>query len=349
MDCGNLNALYVLNVVQVYAIFSWKISNNSAKIANFTPKYTYVYTIMALDANTYHVPVLLEESVELMNITPDGTYCDLTFGGGGHSRHILSKLGDNGRLYSFDQDRDTLKNAPQDARFNYVESNFRFLRGALRLRGVEQVDAILADLGVSSHHFDAVERGFSFRGDAPLDMRMNQRGGRTAADIVNSYSAEELGRILKEYGELDTTWKIASCIVRSRELQPILTTAQLVEAVKPCTPKRDESKFLTKLFQALRIEVNGEMEALKMALEQSLKVLRPGGRLVVISYHSLEDRLVKNFMRSGNFEGKVKQDFFGRVETPFEVVTRKAVVPSAQEIDRNPRSRSAKLRAAIKL
>jgi 16S rRNA (cytosine1402-N4)-methyltransferase len=258
-------------------------------------------------------------------------------------------LGEEGELYSFDQDRDTLKNAPEDERFNYVESNFRFLRGALRLRGVNEVDAILADLGVSSHHFDAVERGFSFRGDAPLDMRMNQRGGRTAADIVNSYSAEELGRILKEYGELDTTWKIASCIVRAREQQPITTTAQLVEAVKPCTPKRDESKFLTKLFQALRIEVNGEMEALKMALEQSLKVLKPGGRLVVISYHSLEDRLVKNFMRSGNFEGKIKQDFFGRVETPFEVVTRKAVVPSAEEVERNPRSRSAKLRAAIKL
>ena len=290
---------------------------------------------MPLDATTYHVPVLLEESVSLMNITPDGIYCDLTFGGGGHSRHILSKLGDNGRLYSFDQDRDTLKNAPQDERFNYVESNFRFLRGALRLRGVEQVDAILADLGVSSQ--------------APLDMRMNQRGGRTAADIVNNYSAEELGRIFKEYGELDTTWKIASCIVRSREQQPILTTAQLVEAVKPCTPKRDESKFLTKLFQALRIEVNGEMEALKMALEQALKVLRPGGRLVVISYHSLEDRLVKNFMRSGNIEGKIKQDFFGRTETPFEVVTRKAIAPSAQEIERNPRSRSAKMRAAIKL
>ena len=304
---------------------------------------------MALDATTYHVPVLLEESISLMNITPDGTYCDLTFGGGGHSRHILSKLGEEGELYSFDQDRDTLKNAPEDKRFNYVESNFRFLRGALRLRGVNEVDAILADLGVSSHHFDALERGFSFRGDAPLDMRMNQRGGRTAADIVNSYSAEELGRILKEYGELDTTWKIASCIVRAREQQPISTTAQLVEAVKPCTPKRDESKFLTKLFQALRIEVNGEMEALKMALEQSLKVLKPGGRLVVISYHSLEDRLVKNFMRSGNFEGKIKQDFFGRVETPFEVVTRKAVVPSAQEVERNPRSRSAKLRAAIKL
>ena len=318
-------------------------------MSNFTAECTYIDTNMPLDAMTYHTPVLLEESVSLMNITPDGVYCDLTFGGGGHSRHILSKLGNEGRLYSFDQDRDTLKNAPSDERFNYVESNFRFLRGALRLRGVKQVDAILADLGVSSHHFDAVERGFSFRGEAPLDMRMNQRGGRTAADVVNSYSAEELGRILKEYGELDTTWKIASCIVRARDEQPILTTAQLVEAVKPCTPKRDESKFLTKLFQALRIEVNGEMEALKMALEQALKVLKPGGRLVVISYHSLEDRLVKNFMRSGNFEGKIKQDFFGRAEQPFEVVTRKAVVPTAEEIERNPRSRSAKLRAAIKL
>ena len=304
---------------------------------------------MSLDATTYHVPVLLEESVNLMDIRPDGTYCDLTFGGGGHSRHILSKLGEGGRLFSFDQDRDTLANAPDDERFNYVESNFRFLRGALRLRGVEQVDAILADLGVSSHHFDATERGFSFRGEAPLDMRMNQRGGRTAADIVNRYDAESLGRIFKEYGELDTTWKIASCIVRAREQAEITTTAQVVEAVKPCTPKRDESKFLTKLFQALRIEVNGEMEALKMALEQSLKVLKPGGRLVVISYHSLEDRLVKNFMRSGNFAGKVEQDFYGRAQTPFEVVTRKAVVPTAEEVARNPRSRSAKMRAAIKL
>ena len=304
---------------------------------------------MSLDATTYHVPVLLEESVNLMDIRPDGTYCDLTFGGGGHSRHILSKLGEGGRLFSFDQDRDTLANAPDDERFNYVESNFRFLRGALRLRGVEQVDGILADLGVSSHHFDATERGFSFRGEAPLDMRMNQRGGRTAADIVNRYDADSLARILKEYGELDTTWKIASCIVRAREQAEITTTAQLVEAVKPCTPKREESKFLTKLFQALRIEVNGEMEALKMALEQSLKVLKPGGRLVVISYHSLEDRLVKNFMRSGNFAGKVEQDFYGRAETPFDVVTRKAVVPTAEEVARNPRSRSAKLRAATKL
>ena len=304
---------------------------------------------MSTDNTTYHVPVLLEESIELLDIKPDGTYCDLTFGGGGHSRHILSKLGPKGRLYSFDQDRDTLSNAPQDERFNYVESNFRFLRGAMRLRGVIEVDGILADLGVSSHHFDATHRGFSFRGEAPLDMRMNQRGGRTAADVVNTYDADSLARILKEYGELDTTWKIASCIVRAREQQPITTTAQLVEAVRPCTPKRDESKFLTKLFQALRIEVNGEMEALKMALEQSLKLLKPGGRLVVISYHSLEDRLVKNFMRSGNFEGKVEQDFFGRITTPFELISRKAIAPSADEVARNSRSRSAKMRAAIKL
>ena len=303
---------------------------------------------MSLDNTTYHIPVLLEEAIREMAIRPDGTYCDLTFGGGGHSRHILSQIGEKGRLYSFDQDRDTLQNAPDDERFHYVESNFRFLRGALRLRGVTEVDGILADLGVSSHHFDELGRGFSFRGDAPLDMRMNQRGGRTAADVVNSYDAEQLGRILREYGELDTTWKIAACIVREREKAPITTTSQLVEAVAPCTPKRDEKKFLTKLFQALRIEVNGEMEALKMALEQSLKVLRPGGRLVVISYHSLEDRLVKNFMRSGNFEGKVEQDFFGRATAPFEVITRKAIVPSAEEVERNPRSRSAKMRVAEK-
>lgn len=295
---------------------------------------------------TYHVPVLLEESVSLLDIDPAGTYCDLTFGGGGHSRRILSSLGERGRLYAFDQDRDTLRNVPDDSRLHYVESNFRFLRGALRLRGVEQVDGILADLGVSSHHFDEAARGFSFRGDGPLDMRMNCRGGRTAADVVNGYDADALARVLREYGELETTWKIAACIVRSRAQAPILTTSQLVEAVAPCTPRRDESKFLTKLFQALRIEVNGEMEALKMALEQSLRVLRPGGRLVVISYHSLEDRLVKNFMRSGNFSGRVEQDFFGRAQAPFEILTRKAVVPTPDEVTRNPRSRSAKLRAA---
>lgn len=298
--------------------------------------------------NGYHTPVLLEESVDLLDIRLDGCYADLTFGGGGHSRHILRKLGPEGRLYGFDQDRDTRANAPDDPRFHYVESNFRFLRGALRYRGVEQLDGILADLGVSSHHFDEVGRGFSFRGEAPLDMRMNQRGRLTAADVVARYESKELERIFKAWGELDTPWKIAACLTRARDQKAILTTADLVEAVKPCTPKRDESKFLTKLFQALRIEVNGEMEALKMALEQSLKMLRPGGRLVVISYHSLEDRLVKNFLRAGNFEGEIEKDFYGRSESPFEVITRKAVVPTPEEVERNPRSRSAKLRAAIK-
>ncbi len=296
----------------------------------------------------YHTPVLLEESVGLLGIVPEGTYADLTFGGGGHSRRILADLGPEGRLYAFDQDRDTRANCPDDPRFHYVESNFRFLRGALRLRGVMEVDGILADLGVSSHHFDALERGFSFRGDAPLDMRMNQRGRLTAADVVNTAPVEELTRILGDWGELETPWKVANCLVKARAAAPVTTTAQLVEAVKPCTPAKDAAKFLTKLFQALRIEVNGEMEALKMALEQSLKVLKPGGRLVVISYHSLEDRLVKNFLRSGNFSGEAEKDFFGRSLAPFEAVTRKAVVPSAEELARNPRSRSAKLRAAVK-
>ncbi len=297
----------------------------------------------------YHTPVLLEESVGLLEIRPDGIYADLTFGGGGHSRRILQDLDSKGHLYSFDQDRDTRQNCPDDERFTYVESNFRFLRGALRLRGVSEVDGILADLGVSSHHFDAVERGFSFRGDAPLDMRMNQRGSLTAARIVNEYSSEDLTRILGDWGEVETPWKVANCIVKARAKAPVETTAELVEAVAPCTPKKDPSKFLTKLFQALRIEVNGEMEALKMALEQSLKVLKPGGRLVVISYHSLEDRLVKNFMRSGNFRGEVEKDFFGRAETPFKIITRKAVTPTDEELERNPRSRSARLRAAEKL
>ncbi len=302
-----------------------------------------------MTATQYHIPVLLEESVNLMDIDPAGTYADLTFGGGGHSRHILSKLGPEGRLFSFDQDRDTRANCPDDPRFHYVESNFRFLRGALRFRGVTEVDAILADLGVSSHHFDATERGFSFRGEAALDMRMNQRGKLTAADIVNGYTNEELTRILGDWGEVETPWKVANCLVKARSAAAIDTTARLVEALRPCTPKSAEAKFLTKVFQALRIEVNGEMEALKMALEQSLKVLRPGGRLVVISYHSLEDRLVKNFMRSGNFSGTVEKDFFGKAIVPFETVTRKAVTPSAEELERNPRSRSARLRAAVKL
>lgn len=302
-----------------------------------------------MGCETYHIPVMKEECIEGLNIKPDGIYVDLTMGGGGHTREILKHLGHKGHLLSFDQDPDAEANAPDDERHTFVASNFRFLRGALRLRGIEGVDGILADLGVSSHHFDAKHRGFSFRGDAPLDMRMNSRAGRTAADVVNNYSKEALSEIFAQYGELETTWKIANCIERARGNEPITTTAQLVEAVKPCTPPKDEAKFLTKLFQALRIELNGEMEALKMALEQSLRVLNPEGRLVVMSYHSLEDRLVKNFMRSGNCSGEVEKDFFGRSATPFKVITRKAIAPSPEEVERNPRSRSAKLRIAEKI
>ena len=287
--------------------------------------------------------------MEHLAIKESGTYIDLTMGGGGHTREILARLGEGGKLYSLDQDPDAQANAPEDEHFEFVASNFRFVRGAMRLRGVEQVDGILADLGVSSHHFDAKHRGFSFRGEAPLDMRMNTRAKRTAADIVNTYDREQLAKVLADYGELDTTWKIANCIERARNIKPIETTAELVEAVKPCTPPKDEAKFLTKLFQALRIEVNGEMEALKMALEQSIKLLAPGGRLVVISYHSLEDRIVKNFMRSGNTEGLIEKDFFGRATTPLKVISKKAIVPSAEEVERNPRSRSAKLRVAEKI
>ena len=298
---------------------------------------------------TYHVPVMLQESLDLLEINPDGVYVDLTFGGGGHSSYIVQRLSPKGHLYSFDQDADAEANAFADERFTFVRSNFRFMRGNLRMRGVEQVDGVFADLGVSSHHFDATERGFSFRGDAPLDMRMNRRGGRTAADVVNDYDVERLTWILKNYGEIDGAARVARCIESARSAAPLTTTFDLVEAVKKVTPPRDESKFLSKLFQAIRIEVNGEMEALQMALEQSLKMLRPGGRLVIMSYHSLEDRMVKNFMRSGTVDGKVEKDFYGCVSTPFEIVTRKVVVPTPEEVERNPRSRSAKMRAAIKL
>ncbi|MBQ3042950.1 MAG: 16S rRNA (cytosine(1402)-N(4))-methyltransferase RsmH [Alistipes sp.] len=300
-------------------------------------------------AERYHIPVLLDECMEQLDIKPNGVYIDLTMGGGGHTGEILRRLGPEGRLFSLDQDPEAEANAPSDERFTFVASNFRFVRGNMRLHGVEQVDGILADLGVSSHHFDAKHRGFSFRGEAPLDMRMNTRAKLTAADIVNTYTNDALSKIFSEYGELDTTWKIANCIERARRIEPITTTAALVEAVKPCTPPKDEAKFLTKLFQALRIEVNAEMEALKMALEQSLKLLKPGGRLVVISYHSLEDRIVKNFMRSGNTEGVIEKDFYGRSTSPLRVITRKAIIPTNEEVERNPRSRSAKLRVAEKM
>lgn len=294
--------------------------------------------------SVYHVPVLFEESLDGLDIRPDGVYVDLTFGGGGHSRGILQRLGPQGRLYAFDQDRDARANLPEDSRLTFVESNFRFMHTWLRYLGVERVDGILADLGVSSHHFDTQQRGFSFRYDAPLDMRMNQRAQLTAADVVNNYDHVRLTAILRDYGELDSPHRITQCIERSRSVNPIGTINELIEAVAPVTPRGGESKFLAKLFQAIRIEVNGEMEALKMMLEQTVRTLAPGGRLVVITYHSLEDRLVKNFMRSGNFEGKAEQDFYGRVLTPFRVLTRKTVVPDVDEIERNPRSRSAKLR-----
>ncbi len=296
----------------------------------------------------YHTPVLLSESLELIDIQADGTYVDLTFGGGGHSRAILERLSPQGRLFGFDQDSEARANAPQDARFQFIEGNFRFMRGLLREYGVRQVDGILADLGVSSHHFDSAERGFSFRADAPLDMRMNQRGHLNAAHIVNTYDPARLIAIFRDYGELPLPHKIAGRIVEARRNSPIQTTLELTEIIRPLVPKSDENRYFSRLFQALRIEVNGEMEALKMALSQSLKVLKPGGRLVVISYHSLEDRLAKNFLKTGNFEGIVQKDFFGHIETPFEVITRKAIVPTEEEIQKNPRSRSAKLRAAAR-
>ena len=303
---------------------------------------------MITTAETYHVPVLLRESIDGLDIKPDGVYVDVTFGGGGHSREILQRLGKKGHLYSFDQDEDAEGNIPNDDRFTFVRSNFRYLRNWMRYYGVEHIDGLLADLGVSSHHFDDETRGFSFRFDAPLDMRMNKRAGMTAADILNNYNEEQLADVFYIYGELKNARKIASVIVKARNEKTIETTGDLLKITEDLLPKTREKKEAAKLFQALRIEVNHEMDALKEMLNGACDVLRDGGKLSVITYHSLEDRIVKNFMKAGNVEGKVKQDFFGRIEAPFKQVGGKVITPSEEEQQQNPRSRSAKLRIVEK-
>lgn len=300
------------------------------------------------EKSCYHVPVMLNDCLEGLAIRPDGIYVDVTFGGGGHSRGILAHLNERGRLYGFDQDADAEGNIPDDNRFIFVRSNFRYLYNFMRYHGqIGQVDGILADLGVSSHHFDDEARGFSFRFDGALDMRMNRRAGRTAAEVLNSSTEESLADLFYLYGELKTARKIAAAIVKSRENKPLVTIGDLLAVVKPFVGRGEkEKKFLAQIFQALRIEVNDEMRALREMLSQTTQVLRPGGRLVVMTYHSLEDRLVKNFLKTGNFEGKSEQDFFGNVRAPFRLVNNKVIIPSNEEIESNPRSRSAKLRIA---
>ncbi len=295
----------------------------------------------------YHIPVLLKESIEGLAIYPSGVYVDVTFGGGGHSRAILSQLDTDGSLFGFDQDADAEQNIPDDERFIFVRSNFRYLYNFMRFHGeAGNVDGLLADLGVSSHHFDDKERGFSFRFEGQLDMRMNTRSGLTAADVINTYEEGKLADVFYLYGELKQSRRIASALVKARAAHPVTTIEELLEIIKPFGGKDKEKKFLAQIFQALRIEVNKEMDALKEMLMQTLEVLKPGGRLVVITYHSLEDRLVKNFLKTGNFEGKVEQDFFGNVITPFRMTHTKVIVPTPEEIENNPRSRSAKLRIA---
>ena len=297
--------------------------------------------------SAYHIPVLLEESIDGMNLRPKGVYVDVTFGGGGHSKGILHRGDSSIRLFSFDQDEDAERNIVDDDRFTFVRSNFRYLYNFLRYHGIEQVDGILADLGVSSHHFDDSERGFSFRFDGNLDMRMNKRSGKTAADIVNTYEEERLADIFYLYGELKNSRKLASTIVKARNRKAIVTIGDFLEIVKPLFGREREKKELAKVFQALRIEVNQEMEALKEMLLSAIEVLKPGGRLVVITYHSLEDRMVKNIMKTGNIEGKTIQDFYGNPQTPFKLIN-KVIIASDEEVKRNPRSRSAKLRIAEK-
>ena len=299
---------------------------------------------MITTAETYHVPVLLKESVDGLGIQPDGIYVDVTFGGGGHSKEILSRLGKKGHLYSFDQDADAERNIVDDNRFTFIRSNFRYLKNWMRYYEVEQIDGLLADLGVSSHHFDDETRGFSFRYEAPLDMRMNKRAGTTAADILNDYEEEQIADILYLYGELKNARKIAATIVKARTAKRIETTGDLLQIVESLFQKDREKKEMAKLFQALRIEVNHEMDALREMLNGARDLLCTGGRLSVITYHSLEDRIVKNFMKAGNAEGKISQDFFGRIEAPFKAVNNKVTVPDEEEQAKNPRSRSAKLR-----
>ena len=296
--------------------------------------------------HTYHVPVLLAESVDALDIRPDGTYVDVTFGGGGHSREILRRLGPGGRLIAFDQDDDALANVPDDPRFTLVHHNFRYLADFVDYMGVGLVDGVLGDLGVSSHHFDDGGRGFSFRQDGPLDMRMNRKADRTAADVVNSYEPDALARVLGNWGEVDKPFRIANAISKARDEAPIATTAALREIVEAVTPKPEQNKTLTKVFQALRIEVNREMDALDAMLRGCVKVIRPGGRMVMIAYHSLEDRI----MKSGDPQkAQAEQDaVFGTVDVPFLVKQRKPIAPSADEVERNPRARSAKLRWALR-
>lgn len=303
------------------------------------------------DSQVYHVPVLLKESVDGLNIEKGGVFVDVTFGGGGHSREILSRLDADGHLYSFDQDADAEKNAEgfDKDKFTFVRSNFRFLKNFLRYYGEEQIDGLLADLGVSSHHFDDSDRGFSFRFDGNLDMRMNQRAGKTAADVVNTYDEKQLADILYLYGELKQSRKIAAAIVKARVQKKVETIADFLDIVKPFFKSEREKKDMAKVFQALRIEVNHEMDALRDMLTEASHMLKPGGRLVVITYHSLEDRMVKNLMKTGNVEGKEDKDFFGKINTPFRLVNRQVIVPDGEEMERNPRSRSAKLRIAEKI
>lgn len=297
----------------------------------------------------YHVPVLLEESVSGLNIRPGGVYLDLTFGGGGHSGEILRRMDPEGCLLGFDQDEDALANVPDDDRFIFVNHNFRYLRNFMRLYGYEEADGILADLGVSSHEFDEADRGFSFRFDAELDMRMNRRKKLTAAAVLNSYDIDQLTHIFRDYGEVENARRLADLVVKAREKAEIRTSEEFYQIIVPCIPKLKEKKYLAKVYQALRIEVNGELDALTEMMERAMEVLKPGGRLVIITYHSLEDRIVKNFLKSGNVEGKVEKDLlYGHINHNFELVNRKVIVPTDEEIEQNPRARSAKLRIAEK-